>query len=614
MKTVLTAALLTALLALVGVVLAPPEVFFSCDGGSKYILTRALVDHDPAWPALPYPGAAFDPDGAFFPIRGVFSVRQEDGRFVSAFPVYFPILSAPGLGLLGPRGLLVVPLAGGFVGMLLLDRIGRLLGWSGRRRIAGICALALATPFGFYSATFWEHAPAAALMLAGIAAPLPSLVSAPPRVPGSPGIGRREILGGFLLGLAGLLRPETLIASTAFLVSAALARGARRALILASVGMALAIVFIAVANLVTYGHVAGPQLEANLEGPRLQRAFIVIRLICGKNLDRIWTLAALAALAAGIFETRPARALRLTLAPVLLVPVFQALTTQTFPLTSHRSLTGILETSPFFFLAAFGLGRAHGRTIASGEDPGGRLSSWPSGLASEPAGRTAMRPVGLPALRDRTPAEASSPPEVVFGRAAVLSALAIILLSPVEGGPQGGSRFLLPSIILALISVLHEIGGPARGWRRIALATALVLSFPLSSRALPFLVNRLESVGGAALGVLQSMPAEVVVYRDPVFAQEMAATWFEKISFLARSTANLEYLVTPRQGAGAQGARAGAFSNDGFVLFGAVGSEPPPRVVGPPQSRWVLESTRRTSAFRLDLYRRSAHPDRDVTG
>lgn len=179
----------------------PEGSFFSGDGGLKYLMARQF-GRGVLSPALQMHATegimAAWREGAY-PFVPPF-VYDLWGRYVPAFPPWFPLLTAPLLTWLGWPGLFVIP-----VGSVLW------MAWEGDRflrrrvgthaRVLGMAALLLGTPTALYGAMFWEHAPACALFFAGLV----RLVAATETA------SRRSILPGFLMGLSGWLRPELFV-------------------------------------------------------------------------------------------------------------------------------------------------------------------------------------------------------------------------------------------------------------------------------------------------------------------------------------------------------------------------------------------------------------------
>jgi hypothetical protein len=540
---------------LLGALLPPKDVFFSCDGGSKYILTRAFLQHDPAWPFLPYPGRLLDPAADYFPIRGFFTIRFGENYF-SAFPVYFPMLSAPGYALFGFRGLFLLPWACGVLSLGLFARLGSLLNWSARRRLIGVLLLSAATPLGFYACTFWEHVPAVALILAGIVVLFGG--------EGWEGSHRRRLIAGALLGLSGFLRLEAVWIGGALVAALALTHGLRsagerRRLAAVALGFGGALLLLAGANTSVYGSPFGTQIVANVLHTAQPRAQVLQRLVAGTSAPVWCTGVALAILAAGVMRGRHARVLRLGLCAGLVYPIVRMLLTETIPPHGYRSLIGVLEGTPFLFLLP---------------------------LVGDRSGR------GQPAAERA----------VLLGRIAALSLVAVILTSPVDGGLQGGSRLLLPSAVMALAAVLtrlSEAHRPTRSdrWHRAVLVALLLVSIPLSSRALPHLLYRKSKVDHPALVEMRRLPGEIVVLTNSYMTQGLAAAYWDRPMYQVWNEASLAGLLD----------RLAAEGGEEALMVSILRMPTPVRL---PEStaepaRWVRTEQRRVTEYQFDLYRRA---------
>jgi hypothetical protein len=138
--------------------LLPADGFFAGDCAAKYLQARAVLANGPLRPWIE--GPAIDDETALQWREPVLLVRR--GHLVSQFSWLMPLLGAPFLGLLGLRGLYVIPAVAIGVIFLATSSMGRTLGQPAGGAWSGWCAV-LATPLLFYGAELWEHAPAVAL-------------------------------------------------------------------------------------------------------------------------------------------------------------------------------------------------------------------------------------------------------------------------------------------------------------------------------------------------------------------------------------------------------------------------------------------------------------------
>ena len=159
----LTAALIVALYAVLGLVALEPEAVYSGDIGVKYVQAQALVEHRFASLDIPYPGQILDPERLFFPMRPPF-VMTAGGETQAIFPPASSVLQAAAVAVGGFRGMMalsIVAAAGVLVSACALA--------APRYRLAVAIAVGLGGPLWFYAVSGWEHAPAVALGTAAFA-------------------------------------------------------------------------------------------------------------------------------------------------------------------------------------------------------------------------------------------------------------------------------------------------------------------------------------------------------------------------------------------------------------------------------------------------------------
>lgn len=142
---------------------------FSGDCAIRLIQTRLMLREGPFDSAYPYPGRAIDPELRFVPLRPPF-VYAEEGAIRFSFPPMFPLLCAAFVRLGGSE---LWALAPGILALasiaFAVERVGRAAGM--RRSARGFAGIAVAacSPLPVYAVGLWEHVPAAALALFGIA-------------------------------------------------------------------------------------------------------------------------------------------------------------------------------------------------------------------------------------------------------------------------------------------------------------------------------------------------------------------------------------------------------------------------------------------------------------
>ncbi|HLI92450.1 MAG TPA: hypothetical protein VKU83_02525, partial [Puia sp.] len=179
---------------------AQPGVFFSSDGGVKYIVVKQLTEgHGFKYLYLPQPGWVQQIwANGYFPFHPPFLYPSPQG-YLFVFPPAFQLISAFFYKHLGDAGLYLIPFVStlllwlGFV--VLLKRCGV----SPNRIAAGLFLLVFCSPLTIYGATYWEHMTAILLLFAGLV-----YLTRPPS-------GFLALMLGLCSGLAAWFRPEAMM-------------------------------------------------------------------------------------------------------------------------------------------------------------------------------------------------------------------------------------------------------------------------------------------------------------------------------------------------------------------------------------------------------------------
>ncbi len=160
----LVAACLIAYLAVAAIFLHQGG-FWSPDSAVRLVQVENVVRQGIHSTALPYPAAAIDPQGRYFPFGPWFHFVRNGHYYVSYAP-YFPAIVASLYRVLGKPGLIVLPLMAGLGTIWVTYRVLRrdASEWA----VAGALALGLATPLFVYSTVFWDHAPVVFLSSAAL--------------------------------------------------------------------------------------------------------------------------------------------------------------------------------------------------------------------------------------------------------------------------------------------------------------------------------------------------------------------------------------------------------------------------------------------------------------
>jgi len=196
------------LVALLGVALIlggaaaalPSGGFWHSDEGAKFLQLQNLRwGADGLETVIAYPGRDLDPALAWVPFHPKQRRVDAGGNLYLQWPIFLPLLAWPLWALAGAAGLYGWPWVGAVVACWGSYRVARLAGAPPTWAAAAIPLVGLATPLGFYSAVFFEHTLAAALVVGAVVALLRGLLTQR---------GRPLAAAGVLLGLAIYLRSE----------------------------------------------------------------------------------------------------------------------------------------------------------------------------------------------------------------------------------------------------------------------------------------------------------------------------------------------------------------------------------------------------------------------
>ena len=137
--------------------------FWIIDNANKFLQVEALLSSGYQDWSIPWPGVEVDPDFEFNPIPPPFAVVLEE-RLYSFYSPFFATLSSIPYRFLGIDGLYLIPWLSTLLLLGGIAQAGRELGLLPAARATAVFVAGLATPLWFYSATFWEHAPAGCLV------------------------------------------------------------------------------------------------------------------------------------------------------------------------------------------------------------------------------------------------------------------------------------------------------------------------------------------------------------------------------------------------------------------------------------------------------------------
>jgi hypothetical protein len=194
-------ALLSVLYLAILVSSAQPGVFFSSDGGIKYLVVRQLTEgHGFKYMYLPQPQWVQQIwANGYFPFKPPFLYSSPNG-YLFVFPPAFQIISSFFYAHFGNPGLLVIPILSTLLLWLGFLFLLRRCGVNPSRMAIGLFILVFCSPLTIYGATYWEHMTAILLLSYGLG----FLVKPPSGV-------IEAICMGLLSGLAAWFRPESIM-------------------------------------------------------------------------------------------------------------------------------------------------------------------------------------------------------------------------------------------------------------------------------------------------------------------------------------------------------------------------------------------------------------------
>ena len=509
------AGVLAACLAVIAA--TPGDAYWINDCGNKALLAEQLLESGFRQAAFAPADPALDPEGRWFPIPPPFALRRGT-EFVSAYPLAYPALAAPGLAVWGPRGLrLPAALGAAAAATLLAAWLSPVLG-PGGAFAAGI-GLGLATPLFFYGVTVWEHAPAVALALGAW------LLLAQPRL-------RAWCAAGVLVGAACWLREEMALMTPAVIAAALIERAPPRRVAAFAASAAAPLFALALFNQAFYGDPLGGHVTANLAGGVLagrvdsERFSALPGLLGGfghgEAESRMFTLLALALPLAGALAPRRVRQstwLPLALAAAALAVWGMAAARMLAGPSRLQELVlhnGLLLQWPLLALAGLGIARVL------------RDSAW-----------SRLR-IG-----------------VVAGMLFVVLVLTAGILLPSGFGAQAGAgvhwgpRVLLPAlpalVVLAAAGAVERPPIARLAWGALALA-----GVASSALAVWFLAQ--QKLEGARFAErLRTDAPRVIVTTNPFLGQQLAALWKQKILLLALDAPSLRAATLAIRRAGEPG-------------------------------------------------------------
>jgi hypothetical protein len=181
----------------------PDGIFFSGDGGLKFLLTKQLslgkFQFDLDLPAADWVKQIWQE--GFYPFKPPFAYEISNRRYIT-FPFTFPLVSALFYKLFGFKGLYVLPLVSTWATWFTLYWLCQRLEIGKIATSVSLMTLIFASPLTVYSGIFWEHTLAVAIAFGGVAILFSSNYNNISNI--------AIVLSGILIGLSVWFREEML--------------------------------------------------------------------------------------------------------------------------------------------------------------------------------------------------------------------------------------------------------------------------------------------------------------------------------------------------------------------------------------------------------------------
>jgi len=406
-------------IAILATYLQPINAFWSSDQGVKLFQVENILTSKFRSTAIAYPGKILDPEQRYSPLRGQFLDHR--GQTFAMFSDAFAAASSIPFFLFGYAGLYIMPLVSSLAIMWIVFVMTRNL-LNAPLALLAIAICGLTTPLWFYSQIFWEHTPAAFLIILAIERTLAAQHS---------GKTHGFVLAGIFISLAAWLRNESVLALPALMAALLLARGPWFTRCLwVGLGAILGILPLLIYNQIIFGSFLGPHILVHL-------------------------LAAAAEPSTGSFQISTLIAERLTWANMLLLPLDQPLLLwPTLALLMLSALAWLVRTRTIDWIAGamavmlimLGIGLQIYR--------GGQFQT--SLMIAFPFGVIAL----LPNRRNEHASQfvtAQQRPIDLLLQFSLFSIILCWLAKLPDGGAQWGPRMLLPIMPLLVIVALQRL-------------------------------------------------------------------------------------------------------------------------------------------------------------
>ena len=226
-----------------------PGVFFSSDGGMKFMIVKQISQgHGFKYMWLPQPPFVHEIwNVGYFPLKDPFVYSTPQG-YLYSFPMAFQWINAFFYSRLGYGALYILPVLSAVLLWRYMVILLKDCHLSGNQIAIALFVLAFCSPLTIYGATYWEHLPAVLLLFFGIVFIVKTATGL-----------WTAMLSGLLCGVAVWLRPEAFIMDVLYAFAVLLLYLKRKQSVYPAflIGMFLSIASFFVYNKIEYGSFFG---------------------------------------------------------------------------------------------------------------------------------------------------------------------------------------------------------------------------------------------------------------------------------------------------------------------------------------------------------------------
>ena len=153
MKAKLNFFVLSILLFAIAAYFASSLTFLLSDTGLRFIQIKALIANNWQSFAIEYPGLQFDPELRHTPFNYAYSLL--DGELYFKITPFLPLIASWFYAAVGPIGLIIIPVVGTLVTAVSVFKLAQLTNLPHSKWLLWVTAIA--TPMFFYTFELWDH-------------------------------------------------------------------------------------------------------------------------------------------------------------------------------------------------------------------------------------------------------------------------------------------------------------------------------------------------------------------------------------------------------------------------------------------------------------------------